>query len=382
MSDVGQAPADAYVPALPWHASAWDRLRPLLTRGTHAVLLHGSAGIGKKSLAIDVARAALCEAPTSEGRACGRCAGCLLSAAGNHPDLRIVVPDAMAAWRGVSADVDDAEQLAGSEPADSDTAGEEGGKRAKLSSQIRIPQVRALTDFVATSTHRGGRRVVVLAPAERLNTEAANSLLKMLEEPPPASLFLLVTDAIDDLLPTVRSRCVLVRVPAPARAVALAWLTDQQIERADERLAAAGGAPLGALALAQGDEQDAVNRELLLDLLGRGARLTPELIAEKIPKTITVPGSVALMQRWCWDLLACATLHSGRAVRYFPARAAAIAQVAQDIEVTAIHQWNARLTMHRAAQHHPLNARLAVEAALLDYMSGFKPRIAGRSLHG
>lgn len=381
MSDVVQASSDAYVPSLPWHAAAWDRLRPLLTRGSHAILLHGAAGIGKKSLAIDIARAALCEATTAEGQACGRCAGCLLAAAGNHPDLRIVVPDAMAAWRGVSADADDAEPVAGSDPADSDSAGEEGGKRTKLSSQIRIPQVRALTDFIATSTHRGGRRVVVIAPAERLNTEAANSLLKMLEEPPPASLFLLVTDAIDDLLPTVRSRCVLVRVPSPIRAVALAWLADQQVERADERLAAAGGAPMGALALAQGDEQDAASRDMLLDLLGRGARLTPELIAERIPKTIAVAGSLAVMQRWCWDLLACATLHSGRAVRYFPARAAAVAQVAQDIEVAAIHQWNARLTMHRAAQHHPLNARLAVEAALLDYISGFNPKVTGRSLH-
>ena len=381
MSDVVQASSDAYVPSLPWHAAAWDRLRPLLTRGSHAILLHGAAGIGKKSLAIDIARAALCEATTAEGQACGRCAGCLLAAAGNHPDLRIVVPDAMAAWRGVSADADDAEPVAGSDPADSDSAGEEGGKRTKLSSQIRIPQVRALSDFIATSTHRGGRRVVVIAPAERLNTEAANSLLKMLEEPPPASLFLLVTDAIDDLLPTVRSRCVLVRVPSPIRAVALAWLADQQVERADERLAAAGGAPMGALALAQGDEQDAASRDMLLDLLGRGARLTPELIAERIPKTIAVAGSLAVMQRWCWDLLACATLHSGRAVRYFPARAAAVAQVAQDIEVAAIHQWNARLTMHRAAQHHPLNARLAVEAALLDYISGFNPKVTGRSLH-
>lgn len=362
------ATADAYVPLLPWHGAAWERLRPLLASGTHAILLHGAAGIGKKSLAIDIARAALCETPTDDGRACRRCAGCLLAAAGSHPDLRIVVPDAMAAWRGVAADDDDAGPSVGQELADSDNGPEEGAKRGKLSSQIRIPQVRALADFISTSTHRGGRRVVVIAPADRLNTEAANSLLKMLEEPPPASLFLLVTDAIDDLLPTVRSRCVLVRVPAPAHTDALAWLAQQQVERADESLAAAGGAPISALGLAQSDEQEAAGRELLLDLLARGVRLTPDLIAEKIPKSIAVGPSVALMQRWCWDLLACATLRSGAAVRYFPSRASAISKIAQDIELKAIHLWNARLTMHRAAQHHPLNARLVLEAALLDYV--------------
>ena len=373
--------ADAYVPGLPWHAATWDRLRPLLARGSHAILLHGAAGIGKKSLAIDIARAVLCEAPAADDRACSRCAGCLLAAAGNHPDLRIVVPDAMAAWRGVAADDDESGSSDAADAADSESSPEEGAKRTKLSGQIRIPQVRALADFVQTSTHRGGRRVVVLAPAERLNTEAANALLKMLEEPPPASLFVLVTDAIDDLLPTVRSRCVLVRVGAPARTDALAWLNSQQVSLAEERLAAAGGAPMRAVALAHGDEQEGANRELLLDMLARGARLTPDQVAEKVPKTIVVGTALELMQRWAWDLLACATMGSHTAIRYFPARATTLTQVAQGIEVVAIHRWNTRLTTHRSAQHHPLNARLAVEAALLDYIACIHAAGAGRLLH-
>lgn len=381
MSVLSPPSADAYVPGLPWHSATWSRLRPLLTRGSHAILLHGAAGIGKKSLAIDIARAALCEAPAADDRACGRCAGCLLTAAGNHPDLRIVVPDAMAAWRGVAADDDEAGSSDAADTADSEPLPEEGAKRTKLSGQIRIPQVRALADFVSTSTHRGGRRVVVIAPAERLNTEAANALLKMLEEPPAASLFVLVTDAIDDLLPTVRSRCVLVRVGAPARADALAWLNSQQVSLSEERLAAAGGAPMGALALAQGDEQEGASRDLLLDMLGRGARLSPDQVAEKVPKAIAVGPALELMQRWAWDLLACATLGTRAAIRYFPARASTLTQVAQGIELAAIHRWNARLTMHRAAQHHPLNARLAVESALLDYIACIRTTGAGRPLH-
>lgn len=381
MSVLSPPPADAHVPGLPWHSATWDRLRPLLARGSHAILLHGAAGIGKKSLAIDIARAVLCEAPAADDRACGRCAGCLLAAAGNHPDLRIVVPDAMAAWRGVAADDDEADPSNGADGADGDALSEEGTKRTKLSGQIRIPQVRALADFVSTSTHRGGRRVVVIAPAERLNTEAANALLKMLEEPPPASLFVLVTDAIDDLLPTVRSRCVLVRAGAPTRAEALAWLNSQQVILAEDRLAAAGGAPMRALALAHGDEQEGANRELLLDMLARGARLTPDQVAENVPKTIVVGPALELMQRWAWDLLACATLGSRAAIRYFPARASTLAQVAQGIELAAIHRWNARLTMHRAAQHHPLNVRLAVEAALLDYISSINAAGAGTIIY-
>ena len=368
------APAgDGYVPGLPWHAASWERLQPLLARGTHALLLHGAAGIGKKSLAIDVARSALCESRTDDGRACGRCPGCMLTASGNHPDLRIVVPDAMAAWRGVSAEDDESAQGDAGEGGDSEAVPEEGTKRTKLSAQLRISQVRALADFVSTSTHRGGRRVVVLAPAERLNNEAANALLKMLEEPPPASLFVLATDAIDDLLPTVRSRCVLVRVGTPTQAEALNWLRSQQVDRAEEHLAAAGGAPIAALAMAQAEEQEASQRELLLDLLAQGARLTPAVIAGGVPKTVTVAPALALMQRWAWDLLACATLRTRAAVRYNPGRAAVVAQISQGAEVAAFYRWNARLTTHRIAQHHPLNPRLAVEAALLDYVSCFAP---------
>jgi len=362
-----------YVCGLPWHAATWQRLQPLLARGTHALVLHGAAGIGKKSLAIDVARSALCESRTDDGRSCGCCPGCVLTAAGNHPDLRIVVPDAMAVWRGISAADEESAQGEASEGGEGDAPPEEGAKRAKLSAQIRIPQVRMLADFVSTSTHRGGRRVVVLAPAERLNNEAANALLKMLEEPPPSSLFVLVTDAIDDLLPTVRSRCVLVHVGAPTQAEALRWLRGQQVDRADERLAAAGGAPIAALAMAQAEEQEASQRELLLDLLAQGAQLTPAAIAGGVPKTVAVAPALALMQRWAWDLLACATLRSRAAVRYNIGRAAIVAQISQNAEAAAFHRWNARLTSHRIAQHHPLNPRLAVEAALLDYVSCFAP---------
>jgi DNA polymerase III subunit delta' len=90
--------------------------------------------------------------------------------------------------------------------------------------------------------------VVVLAPAEAMNAVAANTLLKMLEEPPPATMFVLVSDALDDVLPTIRSRCVLVKVPVPEAAACLAWLAEQGVADPAAALALASGAPLAALA--------------------------------------------------------------------------------------------------------------------------------------
>ena len=363
---------EGYLPNLPWHADAWQTLQPLRMRDVHAVLLHGAAGIGKKSLALDLARAALCESPQADGHACGACTGCLLTAAGNHPDLRVVVPDAMAIWRGAASDDDEGPEDVGPEAGEpGEAAIEVNGKARRVSREIRIEQVRALSDFVATSTHRGGNRVVMLAPAELLNTASANALLKMLEEPPPRSLFVLATDALDDVLPTIRSRCVLVRVPAPPRAVALAWLAAQQVDDAEVALAAAGGSPLLALAQAAGTALDADTRAILVELLGRGGQLAAADIAARVPKAVPVGPALQLFQRWGWDLLALSAVRSARVVRYHPNAAAPLERLARQSEPAAVLQWLGRLSGLRATQDHPLNPRLVIEAALLDYLRCF-----------
>jgi DNA polymerase-3 subunit delta' len=367
--------SDGYLPQLPWHAGAWQALQPLLARGVHALLLTGAAGIGKKSLAVDLARATLCEV-RSDGRACGACAGCLLTAAGSHPDLRIVVPDTLAAWRAQAAEDD--EESDSADPADANApeqeseAGGATGRAKRTSREIRIEQVRSLAPFLSTSTHRGGHRVVVLAPAEALNAAAANALLKMLEEPPAGSLFVLVADALDEVLPTIRSRCVLVRVPAPAPAPALAWLRSQAVEDAESALEEAGGAPVLALALASGSGLDTETRAVLGELLARGGRLAAAEVAARVPKTVPVAAALALLQRWGWDLLALSTLRSPAAVRYHRRQSALLGRLSDQCDRGALLTWLDRLSARRAVQDHPLNARLVIEAALIEYIGCFQ----------
>ncbi|MFO0207074.1 MAG: DNA polymerase III subunit delta', partial [Betaproteobacteria bacterium] len=242
---------------LPWQVEDFAALRALQARSVHAVLLHGATGIGKKVLALDYAQARLCESPRADGHACGQCAACGWFAAGAHPDLRVVVPDVLARWR-LTGDDDEADEEgegggAVAPPAEPDP---DAARSARASREIRIDAVRRLARFLTTSTHRGGLRVVVLAPAELITTEAANALLKMLEEPPAGTLFILATDAIDDVLPTVRSRCLLVRCRAPDRAAALAWLHSGGVAEPETALAEAGGSPLAAWLAAQNDDED------------------------------------------------------------------------------------------------------------------------------
>src|ERR1051325_7007212 len=222
----------------PWNQPILDSLKGRLARLPHAILLHGPRGVGKLELAETMAQLLLCEHADLAKRPCGSCDGCRWYLGGNHPDFRRLEPEAIA------------KTPAGGE-------GEEGGgggpaRRTKAPSLfITVEQVRALADFLNLRSHRGALRVALLHPAEDLyQPNAANALLKSLEEPPAGAIFILVSHRPARLLPTVRSRCVAVPVPIPPHEVALRWLAGQGMQNTERWLAFAGGAPLQALAYA------------------------------------------------------------------------------------------------------------------------------------
>jgi len=347
---------------LPWLEPVWQRLPPLAARGVHAVLLHGLRGVGKKSLALDFAESLLCSSPLPDGHACGRCEECRLTAAFSHPDLRWVLPQALAEKLLPQA-VD--EEEAAEAPSE---AGEGEGKPSKASREIRVEQVRALSDFLGIAAYRGGQRVVVLAPAEAMNAIAANTLLKMLEEPPPATMFVLVSDALDGLLPTIRSRCVLVQVPVPEEKACLPWLAEQGVAEPTSALALASGAPLAALAEAA---EQAVAPEVaaaLYRMLERGQALTAAQIAAGVGRDPPVPACVRLMQCWAFDLI---QYRARGSVRYHPQRQASIGQLAASARSEGLWRWADALAGASAAREHPLNARLVIESLLARYIEVF-----------
>jgi DNA polymerase-3 subunit delta' len=210
----------------PWNQPILDSLAGRLDRLPHALLVHGPQGVGKLELAEALSQALLCE--SSSRKPCNTCDACRWFLAGNHPDFRRLEPEAIAKQP---------EPLEDEAPAK---------KTKQPSIVIKIDQVRNIFDFVYTVSHRGGRRVVLIHPAEHLQWEAAEALLKSLEEPPPAALFILVSHRPAHLIPTIRSRCVPVPVPIPPRETALAWLAQQKVANAEKALAYAGGAPLRA----------------------------------------------------------------------------------------------------------------------------------------
>ena len=336
---------------LPWHGAP---LRELLSRREklpHALLLDGRSGIGKVEFARAIAQSLLCESPADAGVACGTCAACGWFSQGNHPDFRELMPEAL------TEDEEDTDTNVPIEP-------EAKGK--KKSKEIKVEQIRDIASFMTLSTHRDGFRVLLIHPAETLNANAANALLKTLEEPLPRTLILMVTDQIGRLLATIRSRCQRMMVPAPDEATALAWLTAQHIADPVVALGQAGGAPLAAVAFADPEYQS--QRKTFLQSL---ATTDADHIAtaQSFEKSDLV-NIVTWLQTWVSDL---ALSRLTGEVRHHRDQQIAIARIATRVHLPALFRYESQLRQARRAIHHPLNARLLLEQLLISYSNAITP---------
>ena len=316
---------------LPWIESVLRRT--LQSQHAHALLLHGPQGIGQFELALTIAQAWLCEAADTPARPCGVCASCRLVQAHSHPDLLVLLPEALQEPLGWAA-------------ADSDDGGSERASKAKQpSKEIKVEAVRAAVNFAQTTSARGRAKVVVLHPAERMNGVSANTLLKTLEEPPGVARFVLSCAAPDALLPTIRSRCQGVALALPPTEQAGEWLAAQGVADPAVLLAAAGGQPQEALDWArQGIAAAAWLRLPALVAQGSAAGFGMWPLARVVDA----------LQKLCHDA---ACVAAGAAPRYFPAES-----VRAGADPAALHAWMREL--NRVARHaeHPWNAGLMAES--------------------
>ena len=335
---------------LPWQASNWAQVMQMRGRFPHAVLLHGPEGIGKTRFGERLAQALLCERPLADGQPCDACLACGWFVQYAHPDYRRVRPENL-------------EEASGD---DGDEEPVKAGKAGKTASrEIRIDQIRALGDFMNVSTHRRGQRVILLHPAEALNAVSSNALLKTLEEPPPDTVFILVSNNIDGLLPTILSRCRKVPMALPDAEASLAWLATQGIPDAQGWLAEQGGAPLLALAQAQGGSRDTIDA-LLAHLAAPApetALKTADLLQKSSPVDVT-----GWLQRWLYDLFS--VKFSGK-IRYYPKYRREIDALALRADPRRLLAVLKQVTDRRAIADHPLSAKLFIEDMLLEYSTVF-----------
>jgi len=159
----------------------------------HALLLAGAPGVGKRALADRLALSLLCESVGESGAPCEQCRSCRLSFSGNQPNLRVLTPE-----------FDD--------------------KAGRAKRDISIEQIRELSHWLSLSSHYNLARCAIVDSADQLNVSGVNALLKLIEEPPANTYFLLLSARPRSLAPTLLSRCQIVRVPMATPSDGLAWL--------------------------------------------------------------------------------------------------------------------------------------------------------------
>lgn len=225
---------------LPWHTQQWRLISKAVQdqRLPHALLLHGPAGLGKAQFKNQLARLLICSRPVEadavEGLLpCGQCKPCKqFSTEGIHADIFRLEP-------------------------------EEEGKA------IKIAHTREAIEFCSLAAHYGGRKLVLIEPAEALNLNAANALLKTLEEPSSNTVLILISHQASKLLATIRSRCLQIRFNKPSKNSALEWLQAKGINDGAALLSEAQGYPVHASKIAEEGGlswRQARDKELLLFL--------------------------------------------------------------------------------------------------------------------
>jgi len=314
--------------------SPWlqGQLTTLLERRGHAWLLQGPSGLGQYTLGLELARAWLCEAPTTQG-ACHQCRSCHAVDVRTHADLCSLMPETLA--------------LELNWPLDEKTQKDLDDKKRKPSKEIRVEAARDMVSFSQQTRSGGSTKVVFVYPAERMNHVTANTILKTLEEPPGECRFVLASEAAHQLLPTIRSRCQTHTMVWPTEAEALAWLHTQGVPASDAAvlLRAAGGRPEDALNLANNGLK-AAHWAALPKAVSRG---DVAAVSDATPSQ-----AIAMLQKLCHDLLAQRT---GGEPRFFLP-----ADLPDTGTVNSLTQWSKDLMDAARTSEHPYNAGLMFEA--------------------
>ena len=350
----------------PWLQTQLESL--LIQRG-HAWLLNGPSGLGQFELALALARAWLCEQATAQG-ACGHCSSCHAVDVHTHADLCMLMPETLSLSLGW--------------PLDEKTQDDLDSKKRKPSKEIKVDAAREAVTFTQFTRSRGTTKVVLVFPAERMNNITANTLLKTLEEPPGAVKFILATESVHQLLPTIRSRCIGHTMLWPDFQTALAWLqnemtlqsggagvakktarttksvnssSDADLADLQTLLVASGGRPADALAWTQGVSPSAAAEhwQALPKAMARG---DVSALTDWTPAEV-----VGALQKICHDAMAVKT---GATPRFFnakdlpspPLRSAS----GSAPSLYALTSWSRELIETARTVEHPYNAGLMLES--------------------
>ena len=318
-------------PVAPWILA---QTAQLLQQPGHALLLHGPSGLGQFDLALELTRAWLCERPGPVG-ACHACASCHAVDVQAHGDLFVLMPETVLLELGW--------------PLGEKAQSEIDDKKRKASKEIRIDAMRDALEFSQRTSGSDQGKMVLVYPAERMNSTTANALLKTLEEPPGSVRFVLASEAAYQLLPTIRSRCQAHSMAWPEEGDAIAWLLARGVspDVAGTVLRASGERPRDALRLASA-AQAGIRWQSIPKALHQGD--------DSALQKLSAAELIDLLQKICHDLQLRAV---GAQPRFF-----ALHDLPSPAPLPVLSDWGKELSRARRTAEHPFNPGLMSEALL------------------
>jgi len=228
-----------------------------------------------------------------------------------------------------------------------------------------IEQIRGLSDFLSLSSHKNdGSRIVLIHPAEGLNLASSNALLKVLEEPPPGVMFILVAHQPQKLLPTIMSRCQKIDMPMPSQQEAIGWMTNQGILDAEAVLNYAGGSPLQAM----NEAEDNITASMAIFKHLLNGMKTDIYQTASICLELGMENAVNTLQKWCYDLLL--SKMTGKA-RYHREQTTDLNRLGATISLIGLLDFMKQLDEAKKSTSHPLNNELQLTRLLHHYTQLF-----------
>ena len=323
----------------PWLKDAWIAIHNN-SKLPHALILKGKGGIGKHDFAMTFAKSYLCQSPLDNYLPCEICSSCHWFPE-SHPDFKYIAP--------VESEDD------------------ESYKRKTIRKKnIVIDQIRELSEYLELSAHQEkGKRIVLIEPADALNQAASNALLKILEEPPENTLFILVTSQAQKLIATIRSRCQLLDFRGPLLEEARLFLSGKKITYDESLLSFTGGSPFNAIKELENQSE----RDVITQLLAQGHHIDVTKVNYGI-LTRGLDWTVNMIQKWTFDLLL--SFHTQQSY-YFKKEEARIHSQAKQLNLDALLSFANELNELKKIASHPLNQELQLQNIFIKFKQIFEP---------